>query len=91
MCFSGWNLAVSFRQRLLEMSDALPPLTPEERAIYEWHSSPARSEPAPFEVVKVLTGLGAPLADTLLTMDLGAMEFRRLRIRRREDCAVCRA
>ena len=41
------------------------------------------------EVVKLLTGLGTPLADTLLTMDLGSMQFRRHRIRRRKDCPVC--
>ncbi len=41
------------------------------------------------EVVKLLTGLGTPLAGTLLTMDLGSMQFRRHRIRRRKDCLVC--
>jgi molybdopterin/thiamine biosynthesis adenylyltransferase len=41
------------------------------------------------EVVKVLTGLGTPLAGTLLTMDLGSMQFRRHHIRRRADCPVC--
>jgi hypothetical protein len=41
------------------------------------------------EVIKVLTGLGEPLAGTLLTMDLGTMRFRRLKIVRRKDCAVC--
>ena len=41
------------------------------------------------EVVKLLTGLGTPLAGTLLTMDLGTMQFRRHRVRRRKDCAVC--
>jgi len=41
------------------------------------------------EVIKLLTGLGEPLAGTLLTMDLGTMQFRRLRIARREDCPVC--
>ncbi len=44
---------------------------------------------AAVEVVKVLTGLGTPLAGTLLTMDLGAMRFRRLRIGRSPDCPVC--
>jgi molybdopterin/thiamine biosynthesis adenylyltransferase len=43
------------------------------------------------ETVKVITGLGAPLAGTLLTMDLGTMHFRRHRIRRRPDCPVCGA
>ena len=32
---------------------------------------------AAVEVVKLLTGLGKPLAGTLLTMDLGTMHFRR--------------
>jgi molybdopterin-synthase adenylyltransferase len=41
------------------------------------------------EVVKLLTGLGAPLAGTLLTMDLGTMQFRRHRIGRWQHCAVC--
>ncbi len=41
------------------------------------------------EVVKLLTGLGTPLAGTLLTMDLGSMHFRRHRIHRRKDCLVC--
>jgi molybdopterin/thiamine biosynthesis adenylyltransferase len=41
------------------------------------------------EVVKLLTGLGTPLAGTLLTMDLGTMHFRRHRLRRRPDCPVC--
>ena len=43
------------------------------------------------EVVKILTGLGTPLAGTLLAMDLGTMEFRRLKIRANPDCAVCGA
>ena len=41
------------------------------------------------EVVKILTGLGTPLASTLLAMDLGTMEFRRLKIRPNPECAVC--
>ena len=41
------------------------------------------------EVVKLLTGLGEPLADTRLVMDLGTMEFRRLKTGRRVDCPVC--
>jgi molybdopterin/thiamine biosynthesis adenylyltransferase len=41
------------------------------------------------EVVKVLTGLGTPLTGTLLAMDLGTMEFRRLKIRQNPECAVC--
>ena len=41
------------------------------------------------EVVKLITGLGEPLAGTLLTMDLGSMQFRRLKVARRGDCPVC--
>jgi molybdopterin/thiamine biosynthesis adenylyltransferase len=41
------------------------------------------------EVVKLLSGIGKPLAGTLLTMDLGSMQFRRHRIRRRPECPVC--
>ena len=41
------------------------------------------------EVVKLLTGLGEPLADTRLVMDLGTMQFRRLKLARRADCPVC--
>lgn len=41
------------------------------------------------EVVKLLTGLGDPLAGTRLVMDLGTMEFRRLKAPRRLDCPIC--
>ncbi|MBM3876453.1 MAG: HesA/MoeB/ThiF family protein [Verrucomicrobia bacterium] len=41
------------------------------------------------EVVKLLTGLGKPLAGVRLVMDLGAMEFRRLRFAARAGCPVC--
>jgi molybdopterin/thiamine biosynthesis adenylyltransferase len=41
------------------------------------------------EVIKLLTGLGRPLFGTLLTMDLGTMEFRRLKVARRKDCPIC--
>ncbi|MEY2598974.1 MAG: hypothetical protein RLZZ142_1233 [Verrucomicrobiota bacterium] len=44
---------------------------------------------AAIEAVKILTGLGRPLAGVLLSMDLGTMEFRRLRIPRLPDCPVC--
>ena len=43
------------------------------------------------EVVKLLTGIGEPLAGTLLTMDLATMHFRRLKLARRKDCPVCGA
>ena len=41
------------------------------------------------EVVKLLTGLGTPLTGILLAMDLGTMEFRRLKLRRNPPCALC--
>lgn len=41
------------------------------------------------EVIKVLSGLGEPLAGKLLTADLRDMTFRRVKIQRRADCAVC--
>jgi len=41
------------------------------------------------EVIKLLTGLGVPLAGVLLTMDLETMHFRRLKTARRKDCPVC--
>lgn len=41
------------------------------------------------EVVKLLTGLGQPLANTLLTMNLESMQFRRLRIAADPGCPVC--
>jgi molybdopterin/thiamine biosynthesis adenylyltransferase len=44
---------------------------------------------AALEAIKVLTGLSEPMAGALLWCDLRAMNFRRLRVRRRPDCAVC--
>jgi bacteriocin biosynthesis cyclodehydratase domain-containing protein len=41
------------------------------------------------EVIKLAAGLGEPLADTMLTMDLATMRFRRVAMQRRPDCAVC--
>jgi molybdopterin/thiamine biosynthesis adenylyltransferase len=41
------------------------------------------------EVVKIITGLGEPLANILLAMDLGTMQFRRLNIRANPQCLVC--
>jgi molybdopterin/thiamine biosynthesis adenylyltransferase len=43
------------------------------------------------EAVKLLTSLGTNLSGTLLKMDLGTMEFRRLRIQRDPHCPVCKA
>ncbi|MBI2439744.1 MAG: HesA/MoeB/ThiF family protein [Lentisphaerae bacterium] len=41
------------------------------------------------EAIKVLCGLGEPLAGRLLTMDLRTMRFRLLTVRRRRGCQVC--
>ena len=41
------------------------------------------------EAVKVLSGLGEPLAGRLLTMDLRDMQFRILTIEQRPGCPVC--
>ncbi|MFA5191498.1 MAG: HesA/MoeB/ThiF family protein [Verrucomicrobiia bacterium] len=41
------------------------------------------------EVIKLLTGIGEPLAGTMLAMDLRTMNFRRVRTARRPDCPVC--
>jgi molybdopterin/thiamine biosynthesis adenylyltransferase len=41
------------------------------------------------EVIKLLTGLGEPLAGELLSMDLAGMRFRRTRLPRRPDCPGC--
>lgn len=41
------------------------------------------------EVIKLITGLGEPLAGVMLVMDLGTMRFRRLKTARQPDCPVC--
>jgi molybdopterin/thiamine biosynthesis adenylyltransferase len=41
------------------------------------------------EAIKVLAGLGEPLAGRLLLGDLRDMTFRRVAVRHRPDCAVC--
>jgi molybdopterin/thiamine biosynthesis adenylyltransferase len=41
------------------------------------------------EAVKVITGLGQPLAGRLLRMDLRRMSFQMMKVARREDCPVC--
>ena len=43
------------------------------------------------EVIKLITGIGEPLAGKLLAMDLAAMKFRRVSLPRRGDCPVCGA
>ena len=44
---------------------------------------------AALEVIKVLSGVAAPLAGRMLVCDLRAMTFRALPVTRREGCAVC--
>jgi molybdopterin/thiamine biosynthesis adenylyltransferase len=46
---------------------------------------------AAMEAIKILVGLGEPLAGKLLTFDLRDMSFRTVAISRRADCAVCGA
>jgi molybdopterin/thiamine biosynthesis adenylyltransferase len=41
------------------------------------------------EVIKLLTGIGDPLAGSMLVMDLRTMNFRRVKTVRRPDCPVC--
>jgi molybdopterin/thiamine biosynthesis adenylyltransferase len=41
------------------------------------------------EAIKLIAGLGEPLAGEMLCMDLGRMAFRRVKLPRREDCEVC--
>jgi molybdopterin-synthase adenylyltransferase len=41
------------------------------------------------EVIKLITGIGEPLAGEMLCMDLGSMAFRRVKLPRRDDCEVC--
>ena len=41
------------------------------------------------EAIKLITGLGEPLADRLLTFDLRDVRFRTLTTARRADCPVC--
>jgi molybdopterin/thiamine biosynthesis adenylyltransferase len=41
------------------------------------------------EAIKLITGIGKPLTGRLMTMDLGVMSTRELRVRRLPDCPVC--
>lgn len=41
------------------------------------------------EVIKLITGIGEPLAGEMLAMDLGSMKFRRVSLPRRAGCTVC--
>jgi molybdopterin/thiamine biosynthesis adenylyltransferase len=44
---------------------------------------------AAMEAIKLVAGIGQPLAGRLLTFDLREMAFRTIAIARRPDCAVC--
>ncbi|MDP6490573.1 MAG: HesA/MoeB/ThiF family protein [Kiritimatiellia bacterium] len=41
------------------------------------------------EAIKVLSGLGEPLAGRMITMDMRHMSFHTLKLKRRGDCEVC--
>ncbi len=41
------------------------------------------------EVIKLITGIGTTLCGELLSMDLATMQFRKVRLPKRDDCAVC--
>ena len=41
------------------------------------------------EVIKLITGLGTTLQGEMLSMNLATMQFRKVRLPRRDDCAVC--
>jgi molybdopterin/thiamine biosynthesis adenylyltransferase len=41
------------------------------------------------EVIKLITGIGTTLQGELLSMNLETMQFRKVRLPKREDCAVC--
>ena len=40
-------------------------------------------------LLKILAGLGEPLAGRMLLGDLGTMQFKRIALRRRAGCAAC--
>jgi molybdopterin/thiamine biosynthesis adenylyltransferase len=44
---------------------------------------------AAMEAIKLISGIGTPLADRLVTADLGDMTFRTLKLRRNPNCTVC--
>ncbi|MCA9446992.1 MAG: HesA/MoeB/ThiF family protein [Candidatus Omnitrophica bacterium] len=44
---------------------------------------------AAMEAIKVISGLGEPLLNRMVTLDLRHMEFRKLKIYRDPDCAIC--
>jgi molybdopterin/thiamine biosynthesis adenylyltransferase len=44
---------------------------------------------AAVEVIKLITGIGEPLADRLLVCEMREMAFRVFRTRRRSGCPIC--
>lgn len=66
----------------------LPPNWKREFPVFSAVSSTVGSLAA-IEVIKLIAGLGAPLADRMLSFDLSDMSFRSIAIARRPDCAVC--
>jgi len=44
---------------------------------------------AAVEVIKLITGIGSPLTNSLLTCDLRTMDFRKLPLRKNPACPVC--
>jgi molybdopterin/thiamine biosynthesis adenylyltransferase len=41
------------------------------------------------EAIKLITGIGETLCGELLSIDLSNMQFRKVRLPKRDDCAVC--
>ena len=41
------------------------------------------------EVIKLIVGIGQPLFGRLIAYDALAMEFRELKVKREENCALC--
>ena len=41
------------------------------------------------ETIKLITGIGQPLAGEMLSMNFETMQFRKVRLPKRADCAVC--
>ncbi|CAM2855784.1 HesA/MoeB/ThiF family protein [Helicobacter burdigaliensis] len=41
------------------------------------------------EAIKIITGVGTPLYDKILTCDIREMDFRKIAIKRNENCRVC--
>jgi len=43
------------------------------------------------EAIKLISGLGTPLAGRMILADLRQMKFREINIQRRSDCEICQA